>query len=677
MSVGPVSLNGVGYAIRPFKGGEWVKREQIEIFAPVVSPGGQQRQERITSYSARTLGPFTGGFGRNRILATDADEPEEYRRFRDATADTRWRTARAPILETDTNQGGLEVIGASVQWRGALWALWTDDTGTDVVAKTLSGTTWGGGGNVNIQTNANEPTSLFPYRQWLVALGAGGAVLTDHWTRYSEDGITWSTPAGGEITAGLLTSDVEVNAFQFDGRLAEIGGELVAAVYHEDRRTITFFSATDMTANPVWTDEAIDIPSNFGVSGIAVYPDIDGADKLYAATDTGVWMIDTAPATWTFRHILPMPFHGDNGIHMTVHDGKLWVPSSRGEDGAFAMVTLEVAGDSRIVTSGLGLDAGDGVVAEMLGSVYWMISAGERLYVAVGGSGASRNGRILCMMKDEQGRYSWHSVRRYDTAAERAEWVDIDGNDICYSVRTGGNVSDVKQLQNGDIDPESGISITRETSGYIDLPYIDGGMPTTPAVWVRVGVDASGLTAGVDGSGVNGTDEYIDVTHGVDNAVRTTTDLGDILSGQLVVDYASGAGADGRNDGLRLVLNRGATNTNTPQLRSVEMDFLKQPGVLDRYIFQVDLEATVALAGNDGHGNVEGVITTLEAARDLGTLPTFMYANLNGGTDIHVKVRDIRWGESIEVEGGDRPTAPSADAQRKGIAVVTVERVIR
>tara|TARA_Y100000310_G_scaffold129649_1_gene128803 strand:+ start:8291 stop:10273 length:1983 start_codon:yes stop_codon:yes gene_type:complete len=660
VSVGHVALNGdIGYALKPFRDGDWVKREQIAEEKDYVSP--------------LRFGPFTGGIGRNRILATDADNPREYLRTRDATADTRWRVATLPILEVDLTHTGLEILCDSVEWQAKLWALWTDDSGTDVVARSLSTTTWGGGGTVIATAVTSVGLSVLPYKQHLVALCASGV---SHLTRYSADGVTWTAPTGGEITSGLLASTVDADDMFFsDGLLVEIGGELVAAVYHEDNRTITFFSTTDMTAGTVWTDEGIDIPSGAGVNGLVVYPDIDSADKLYVFTDNGIWMIDTAPATWTFRQVFSMPRNSFNGIRATVHQGAIWFPYGAATNQAAAIASLEVQGDARIVTHGLGLDAGDGVVAESLGRVRWMKSAGERLYIAVGGGAASRHGRVFCRTSIDP-RDGWHSVRRHGTANQELYWVDLDAADICYAVYTGTDTSDAKQLQNGDVDPQTGISISYEEDGYIDLPYIDGGKPTINAAWLRASIDAADLTAGSGGSGGAG-DEYVDATHGVNDAARTTTDLGDFLSGQLTLDYASGAGASGRNDGIRLDLQRSTTATNTPGVRSLDVEYVKQPGVRDRYTFQVDLEATVQLGETTEHGNVEGVITTLEAARDLATLPTFMYANLNGGTDIYVKVRDIKWGESIEVTGGDRPTAPSADAQRTGIAVVTVEREIR
>ena len=99
----------------------------------------------------------------------------------------------------------------------------------------------------------------------------------DHLTFTSTDGATW-TASTTQITAGLLTNIITTNEDIDAGLLASIGGELVAAIWHESNGTITFFSSTN--AGVVWADENIDIASANGPQGLAVYPDIDGTNTL-------------------------------------------------------------------------------------------------------------------------------------------------------------------------------------------------------------------------------------------------------------------------------------------------------------------------------------------------------------------------------------------------------------
>jgi hypothetical protein len=674
VSVGHVALNGSSYVLTPFRDGDWIKRETVPIFAPVFVAEGQQQQRSITSYSSKTFSNLESGFGRNRIRASHANVIEEYEHFFDSTCDTRWPGFVTLMVQAeDTTHTGLERLVASAHpGFGGFWSLWSDDTSTDVVARKLSGTTWDGGGPVREYTAANEPLDLIVSGSRLVALCAAAHSSGDnanHYTRYSVDGINWSTPTT-EITQELLSAFPGINDFDFDGLLAVIGGELVAAVWDEHASTVTFFSSTN--DGTVWADKLLDIPSTRGVTGLAVYPDIDGTDSLYVGTPEGLWAVDTSdPSSWTANFILPMASDPNNCRRMTVHNGALWFAYGADNNKPAEIQAMTVEGDRRVFTGGLGLNVGDGPPGDLLGSVRWMRSNGEFLYIAIGGGNSSVNGRVLC----HNGR-GWHTVQRNGNGDKPAFWLDFDDGNLYHSfdsTGSGASTSTVELLANALVNPQSGISIKYESTGYIDLPYLDGGMPTIDATWLQTRIDASSLSSSDSG-------EYINIDYGANGAARTT-DLGNILSGTLVLDMPSGStagtGVQGRNLALRVNLVRGSTVTLTPELHSVEVDYLKQPGVLDRYIFQIDLEATALLGEDSSQGNVEGVITDLETARDLATLPTFMYANLNRGTDIYVKVRDIKWGERIVVEGGDRPTAPSADAQRTGIAVVTVERVIR
>jgi hypothetical protein len=101
------------------------------------------------------------------------------------------------------------------------------------------------------------------------------------------------------------------------------------------------------------------------------------------------------------------------------------------------------------------------------------------------------------------------------------------------------------------------------------------------------------------------------------------------------------------------------------------MAYLKQVDAVDRFVFQIDIEASAALQEDL---TTEAVITNLEAARDLKTLPTFQYANI---TQTNVKIRPIVWRET-PVTPGDvgGATVGDAEVQRKAFAVVTCEEII-
>jgi hypothetical protein len=527
------------------------------------------KQEDIRPHTTKTFGPLTGGFGRDRITALKADDPAEYQRLFDATADTRWDSGiYLPILEEDSTETGLEVIRGSTSLRGDLWAMWEDDTSTDIVARKYTGssTSWTDGGNIQAAAAAQVGLDIITHKNRVIALLASA---NDHLVFYSNGATptlsSW-TAAATQITANLLINDVTAHENIDAGLLTSIGGEAVALIWEENGGVITFFSSTN--AGGAWADEVLNIPSSTGIKGVAVLPGIDGEDKIYVGVDDGIFEVDTAPATWTARLIFPMPSHKDNCRRMTFHtDGSLWFAQGVDDDSPPPIYRMTVSGDSRVFES-LGLNRGDGIPSDRLGPVWWFKSAGGFLFCSQGGGKAGRNATIWCW----NGR-GWHSMRKHGTENQKIEWIDVSSGDddtsrLHYSIRTAAGISDTVFLGQPLVNPASGVSIKREASGYIDYPYIDGGMPSDNALWIRASVDADDLSA-------TNSNEFIDCTHGINGAARTTTDLGDFLSGTKTLEYAADTSAI--NDGIRLVLNHddGGTDTDTPILRTLEMDFVK------------------------------------------------------------------------------------------------------
>lgn len=858
MVAGQVELNSVGYMLKPFDDGTDIRREQIEPFAPVISDQGQQRQQRIQTYTSSVFGPHTGGFGRNRIPAHLVDEPSEFRRFLDATIDTRWDSGGyLPILEEDSTHAGLEVCRASSPFGGDLWCLWEDNSGGDLLARKYVGstTTWTAGGNVfaaeptfdahsgvedtgGDATVTTTHTAAGTHRLAVVAVMAedaandrvptgvtyGGAALTkavdetndtiavslwyrvaptagsqvvtatfadtvryahmdiitlnnvypgneevagatsaadtgtalslpvtstdgdmvidafiqkgtgygngpgtgqtERWDENvtgfqtagstkpatgtsttmsytasisakwayaalavkkpraigldlmghkthllallaaeeshvicrSTDGATW-TVATVMPTAGLLANAVTANEDIDAGLLEEAAGEAIAVVWHRGAGTITFFSSSD--AGNIWTDEAVDIPSGNGPQGVAVLAGIDNEDKLYVGTREGLWEIDTAPATWTSRLIFPMVPHNDNCRRMVVaDDGALWFAQGVDDDSPPIIYRMFVRDGARQISQVPNdFSLHDTLPSDRLGPIRRMVSAQGMVYVSAGGGAASRNASIFCHNGE-----GWHSIRRHGTPDQEIQWIAASADDdgtprLHYAVRTSSSVSDANFLAQAFTNPASGISVRRESTGYVDLPYEDDGMPTIDGIFLQARVHADDLSATTSG-------QYINLDYGVNGAARTTN-LGDILSGTLKLDVASGAGVSAKNVGIRSNLLRDGTNTNTPVQHTVEVATFKVPDKTQRFTLQIDLQATADLNDID----VETVVTNLETARDLGTCPTFRYGNM---AQTFVHVRGLVWNEKV-----DSQIAPDADVRRIGVVEVLVEEIIK
>jgi hypothetical protein len=498
----------------------------------------------------------------------------------------------------------------------------------------------------------------------LIALTATGA---SQQISLSTDGATWVAPTtdiygvvGADADDTILNDVVGANEDIDAGLLATIAGEVVAALWHEENGTITFASSAD--AGDEWADENIDIASGNGPQGIAVYPGLNNTDVLYVGAREGLWEVDTSTSTWTSRLIFSMDPHNDNCRRMTVHNGELWFAVGVADDAPFGMWAMMVSGDTRRFRE-IGLIA-DSIPDDLLGPVQWMKSDGRFLYISVGGGASSRKARVLC-----HNGLGWHHMYQYGTANKEIEWIDVSADDdgterLHFAVRTASSTSDTLILARPSLNPSTSATVTRAEDGIVDLPEIDGGMPNVAGAFLRVAMHALGTSSGT-GSG----DEFINVDYGVNGVARgSLSNLGDITSATSSLQFASGAGVSGNSALLRLNLFRGSTTTNTPRIRSTETRYLKQLPNRQGFVFRVDIDKTAA----EFNASPETIITRLEAARDLSTLPNFRYANM---TQTYVKVRDIKWYENMSSAGEPTSTAPDSTAVRIGYADVTVEEV--
>ena len=658
-----ITLNSKRYS------GDFIDRQTAEAFAQVIRRQGLSQQIDLQSPDSKVFGPLTGGFGRSRIPSHLSSDPAQYLRFFDSRCETRFGTTYLAILNEDSGNSGLEVMRASTVYKGNLWALWGAANSTSSVTSEAlrwryydgSSTEWAGG----TESNLSDPIiglDLISHKDKMVTLSA---YQNDHRAYHSTDGSTW-TVSGTPITVNLLSNNVTANEDINAGMLASIGNELVAVVWHEANGTITFFSSTD--SGTAWADEAVDIGSGNGPLGVAVYPGIDDADKLYVLTVEGLYEVDTSPGTWTIHQTeLRNSAGGDdfNCRRLVVHEGKLWIALGTSTSAPVKIATMDTSGGTRLFNINMGLNVLDGVPSDMLGGVHWMKSVEDMLYITVGGEAANRNGRILCYTgTDVNGFPQWHHMFRNSTANQEVQWIDFstrdDGNArLHFAMRTAAATSDTEFLADPNTNPASGISGKTQASGIIDYPFMDGGMPTIPGIILQLRADARSLSASTSG-------EYIAASYGVNEEARTAntnlTNSANFESDDLDLDVASGAGLAGRSFGVRLTLNRDSGDTtHTPKLGSLEIDYMKVPSLRKRFLFEVDLEKTARLPG---HSSTEQVIANINAAEALTVLPALSYSR-----DATTYVKVTRVDDVFKLREGSGPSL----RRRSGTSLIHME----
>jgi hypothetical protein len=685
-----VKLNDVSYVAIPFReetGGlaKLVHRYSIDPFAAPFRPTGLQRPEDITPYTPLGFPNFSLGLGIDRIPSDSAFVPDFRRRFASTTtADTRFSNGvYLPLLAvamTDGTSGDpLEVIRCSATFKGQFYALWEDDTSTDIKnrAHDATNTRWELGGTVSASSAAQVALDLMAHKTHLIALTA---IENDHVTYTSINGVDWGAAGTTALTTGLLTNNVTAHEDIDAGLLVQIGGEAVAILWEESNGQIAFFSSADIGGT--WANENVDISSGNGPQGAVVATGIDNEQKIYVFTREGIWEVDTSASQWTADMIYPMMANPHNGRRATLHtDGSIWFAQGVDNDNAPSVFRMTTTSGQRVVSQVPNdFSMHDGLGNAELGPVNWMTSAPGGVICSQGGGAASRHARIW-----QHNGHGWHSLRRHPTANKRIEWLGVTVDDsssgtalyprLVYSVRDSASDSDTYYLDEPYVNPSSGVSIARESTGFVDLPYMDGGAIDT-GTWLRVRINAEDLSSSTGG-------EYINLDYGITTdlgapAARNASDLGNILSGTSSILLPSsaggsdnGAGFAGITMGLRVNLHRdGGDTSQTPVLKDVEVDLLKEPPILQGFIFRFDLAASERLEGKTS----EALITALEAARDLNTLPVLRYGNL---PVTYVRVRPpLSFLEDVIDPGGETGTAPNTLAQRTGIVEVRLEQVI-
>jgi len=494
--------------------------------------------------------------------------------------------------------------------------------------------------------------------------------------------VDWAGAGTTVLDLNLLTNSVTAHEDIDAGLLAQIGGEAVAILWEEVNGQIAFFSSADI--GETWAAENVDIASSNGPQGVVVATGIDNEQKIYVFTREGVWEIDTAASQWTADMVYPMSPNPHNGRRATLHvDGSIWFAQGVDNDQPPSVFRMTTTSGQRVISQVPNdFSMHDGLGSAELGPINWMISVPSGVVCSQGGGIASRNARIW----QHNGR-GWHSLYKNTTADEKIEWIGATADDsssgnalfprLVFAVRDSTSDSDTYYLDEPWINPSSGVTISRQASGIVAIPYMDAGLPFDSGTWLRVAVNAEDLSASTSG-------EYINLDYGITTdlgapTARNASDLGNILSGTTSILLPStaggsdnGTGQAGHTLGLEVVLHRdGGSATQTPVLKDVEVAVIKPTGTLRGFRFTIDIAESGKVGPGGKSSPPEAVRTRLEAARDLGYLPALRIA---GGGIVYVRIISIEW--YVSLQDAATRSAPSTLAQRAGYAVVTCEEVI-
>ena len=254
-------------------------------------------------------------------------------------------------------------------------------------------------------------------RLWIIG-SAGEASEQTYGIWSSGDGAAFVSHSGSNWPTGnLLTTTVtRRNNYNDDmARLLDDGDTLWAFVRNNPDNEIECYTTTNQAVT--WTNE-FDIPSADGPKGAAVWYDRKGTQFALLAAAEGVYSLDDTNNI--FIKEIPLDGQASNGRVMTVgDDGNLYLPL--GDDDVLQAKLGSQGGgaDTTLHFERIGpMAAHDGLPAEWRGTVNYISSgnsvgglASRWLWVAYGGSGASKTATIMCYdyaISEQVGYPVWH-----------------------------------------------------------------------------------------------------------------------------------------------------------------------------------------------------------------------------------------------------------------------------
>ena len=688
-----MSLNSLNYVLVPDGQGNHIREERIDPFGTVVPREGVQRTSNIIPWNQFNLPAATSGFGLNKVLARDIDNPEKLKRSKVSHLDTRFVPTTLGRLNASSTIPSVTStvfarITTSFEHGGSLLALWETklDTGSPetrvyVTDYDGSGTEWANEASVFGVANVADDSSYAPIGASFIAIDStviggeartvGGGGISGSTLAGSTSHVVYhkSTPATANWTAATTqpTTNQMVNHTTFGenidhARLEGIEGSgAYLFVWDEDALSVDCFKSTNLGV--AWTAAGTALsPCPNGVHGSAVYYDLNGDVAPVFTVDDAVYAYDVSASA--VHKLVTLPTNSNNGKVCQVwanpyNNGleSLYISLATGE---FIEYTYSSSGSTVKI---LNFNLFGALDADMSGYGTYAVSSNDFLLFAYGGNAAGKKAWIGAYsgqgsIGDDRSA-GFHFIFQNDTANRKIEWMALsaadDGNmRLHFQERLTTTSSSLEFILNPLAHPDSGLTINYAASGVQDRPRLDMGFPFDNAAFFEVGLEADDLSGSTSG-------EYINLDYGV-NAATPSTDIGNILSGSRRLQIASGAGVEGREIQIRENYARSGTPANTPKGYDMEITYKKKLNKTSagndesdsyrRWTMDVDIVQTA----NQENRNAQAVLGDLYEAEG-NTIGQAFTCALLGTRYVDVKVVALRHGLSM---GSDETRAEAS-----------------
>jgi len=594
---------------------------------------------------------FHGGFG--RLRCPDSDPYNEAGKFWDSECETRWAKegyVTPPLLVNTATVSKTApdtlVIRKMENMGGNLYAIgnYYDDSdvggGTpyDIACWMWNPSNWDLKSYI-VQSLATAPTvgDLIVHGTKLFMCYFDNVAGTlDHRVSYSSDGITW--------TATTNTTDLPAGAAS-DGTniLLSFGTTMLIALWDNSAGQVLIYKTTDEGVN--WTS-VCSMASAGPALGMVAWVDQDGNDVPWLRLRESWGQIDLTNSVYI--PIVNVPAEASTAKGMEVWGGILHVPEQEGHNRCYYS-------DGALVVQPMGLNKESGLTTTRQGHTTALTRSNRWLFNAY--AGVTATGKAGVYAWDGE---AWHHIYLHGAANLKILDIAVSSADddltrLHIIVLTAADAVTMYYLDYILDNPSQNTSIKFGDGKTIYTPKFSAGMDEITGVLLRDDMSATGLSATTS-------DEYVKVWYSADGAAFA--ELGDFLSGDTDLDFASGVGVSFKNVQFVYYLYNN-TNTNKVSMVYPVLKFRKKPVTRWARYFTIDIKETAA---HDISRSKETIISALKTAKDSQTLLALI---IEQATSVNVDITDMKFGYTWE-RSADMPRA----VPREGFVAVTVETLL-
>jgi hypothetical protein len=585
---GEVSLNGTRYPIARARDGSQ-RVQSLPVAYPEKTVIGDYTRDSNPELSSITWSDFRGGLGIDIMEGSQTD------RYWSGYLWTRHKErVTLPVLATQTDAVGT-AAGAGAQrlidLKGSMYVTFQDSTALRAW-KYDGSSAWGS--NLHTMPSAcNQALNVYMQnKEWAIF------ACTANWVRF--DGTTWEDE----------TDDAWLVAY-WDNRLWKITQAGLLSYCHD----IT------LATTPNWTDDA-QIPLTNQGQPQSLFTGRNAAREeiLYCTTEEGLFAHDAANARWL--KVFDWPYYLRAGNEARAWRGRIYIP--------VGMAVYEYTPGQTAVVRLMGPDRDDGLTSDYF--IYTMDSLegthNDLLMCGRAGiwsvtaypSVLAWDGRAWMVLWQDSGKDSGSTtmqslVASYSHSAHRLWWIHDDR--IWYM-----------PLEAGVRNPKQSTTFTYAASSALTAlktPWFHAGQRDIGKLAVRLKVETTGCSA----------NETVTVGYALNYDDSSYTSWAAITSdGVSTLQFPTSGNAVGvafRAIRFRATLARGGTNTNSPVLVSITLEYDKKLDHKEAYQVLLDL------GGSGWEGEYMGSTAAqlrkaLQTAKESATLVEFTFRDDSGNT---------------------------------------------